>query len=387
MLDETGFYRPTYDELLNAQIDRAKQLFGDDIDTDEKTPLGKFIRITVYDLAKAWETLELTYYARFPNTASGVSLDRLCVFAGINRNTAIAATHQIEVTGTVGYTIYAGFLVSTDDNITFYSANDYVIDETGKVNIEVDCTQAGLIGNVAVGSITTIVNPDANIISIDHKKIISYGEDEETDTALRQRFSFAIAGAGSCNTDSIRAAILRVPTVLSVSIIENTNDTTDSQGRPPHSFQTYVYGGEDYHNQIAQAIFSKAPIGIKSYGDISVNLLDHGGFSHTIKFSHTTNINLKLRVSIKITNVFADDGKSKIANNLSSYVNNLGVGQEVIISSLYGYIHAVNGVEEVTSITISKDGGTTYTNNNVDISINEVAHLSVNDISITEVSE
>lgn len=387
MLDETGFYRPTYDELLNAQIDRAKQLFGNDIDTGDKTPLGKFIRITVYDLAKAWETLELTYYARFPNTASGVSLDRLCVFAGINRNTAIAATHQIEVTGTVGYTICAGFLVSTDDNITFYSANDYVIDETGKVNIEVDCTKIGLIGNVAVGSITTIVNPDANIISINHKKIISYGEDEETDTALRQRFSFAIAGAGSCNTDSIRAAILRVPTVLSVSIIENTNDTTDSEGRPPHSFQIYVYGGEDYHNQIAQAIFSKAPIGIKSYGDISENVLDHGGFSHTIKFSHTTNINLKLRVSIKITNVFANDGKNKIANNLSSYVNNLGVGQEVIISSLYGYIHAVNGVEEVTNITISKDGGTTYTNNNVDISINEVAHLSVNDISITEVSE
>ena len=33
MLTEKGFYRPTFDELLEAQELRAKQLFGEDIDT------------------------------------------------------------------------------------------------------------------------------------------------------------------------------------------------------------------------------------------------------------------------------------------------------------------------------------------------------------------
>ena len=39
-LTELGFERPTYDDLLEAQIARAKELFGEDIDTNETTPLG-----------------------------------------------------------------------------------------------------------------------------------------------------------------------------------------------------------------------------------------------------------------------------------------------------------------------------------------------------------
>ena len=77
-LTEKGFKRPIFSELLETQIQKAKELFGEDIETDEKTPLGKFIRITVYDLARAYEDLEGIFYARFPNTARGTSLDRLC---------------------------------------------------------------------------------------------------------------------------------------------------------------------------------------------------------------------------------------------------------------------------------------------------------------------
>ena len=34
-LTELGYERPTYDDLLEAQIERAKLLFGEDIDTNE----------------------------------------------------------------------------------------------------------------------------------------------------------------------------------------------------------------------------------------------------------------------------------------------------------------------------------------------------------------
>ena len=80
-LTELGFERPTYDDLLEAQIARAKELFGEDIDTNETTPLGKYIRLNVADLANAYEVLEDIYYARFPHTARGTSLDRLCPFS------------------------------------------------------------------------------------------------------------------------------------------------------------------------------------------------------------------------------------------------------------------------------------------------------------------
>ena len=47
VLTEKGFQRPTYDDLLAAQVARAKKLFGEDIDTSGQSILGKFIRINV----------------------------------------------------------------------------------------------------------------------------------------------------------------------------------------------------------------------------------------------------------------------------------------------------------------------------------------------------
>lgn len=46
-LTDNGFVRRTYDDILNAKIQRAKELFGEDIDTSDLTPLGKIGRAHV----------------------------------------------------------------------------------------------------------------------------------------------------------------------------------------------------------------------------------------------------------------------------------------------------------------------------------------------------
>ena len=87
-MTDQGFQRQTYAELLEQQINRAKQLFGADMDTSETSVLGKYIRLNTADYAELQESLEAVYQARYIDTASGVQLDRLCPFAGIQRNTA-----------------------------------------------------------------------------------------------------------------------------------------------------------------------------------------------------------------------------------------------------------------------------------------------------------
>lgn len=56
-ITDKGFVRPSYDEILQTQINRAKVLLGNDIDTSEESVLGKFIRINVFDLNICYETL------------------------------------------------------------------------------------------------------------------------------------------------------------------------------------------------------------------------------------------------------------------------------------------------------------------------------------------
>lgn len=383
-LTETGYTRKTYDEILEDKIAKAKELFGEDIETEENTPLGKYIRINAFDQAELEETAEMIYYSAFPNTASGTSLDRLCPFVGISRNPASASQFKVTVEGTAGAEIPIGFLVGTESGITFYNTMTVTLDENGTGEIIVECTETGEIGNVNYSEITQIINPDADITSVEGIAVETLGAEIESDYSLRKRFKMAREGAGSCNESAIRASLLRVPTVTSAGVIVNDTDTTDVMGRPPHSFECYISGGENYHAEIAQMIYEKKPLGIKTYGDISHTLTDEAGYEHEIKFSHTSYIDIRIKISVK-TDVTYEGATSreKIADNITAYINGLGVGNPVILSSLYGQIHAVTGVTEVTALTISTNGST-YAATNIEVSDWEIARCI--DVSVTEVS-
>lgn len=365
-LTAKGFERLSYNDIVNKKIQRAKELFGEDIDTSELTPLGKFIRINAYDLAEAEEEAEYIYYSIFPNTARGVSLDRLCTFVGITRNPATAAEHKVKVTGTSGYVVPIGFLVGTVSGISFYNILDTEIVD-GECEITVDCTQTGTEGNVDSTTITQVVNPVAEVTAVQGIEQITQGSDDESDYELRQRFEEAREGAGACTEAAIRAALMRVPTVTSAGVIVNDTTETDSSGRPPFSFECFVNGGENYHSEIAETIYDKKPIGIKTYGSVSETIVDEGGYEHTINFSHTTKVNVKVSIKIRTDSTFeGDSGKTEIADNLKTYIDNLGVGESVILSSLYGKIHAVSGVEEVTELKLAK-GSESFAAQNIEV--------------------
>ena len=385
-LSETGFLRPTFDDLVLMQENKAKELFGDNIDVSEQGVLGKFIRLSCYDMDEAWQAMENLYYARFINTSRGLGLDRLSTFAGIARNPATYARHKIKLIGSENYSLPMGFLVATEDNIQFYTSNSVVLDDTGTAEVTVDAIEAGTNGNVSVGSITKIVNPVAGITSIEHTGIEIYAEDIETDTALRKRFNLTISGSGSGTVDAVRGAVMRVPNVDSCIIVENATDTTDADGRPPHTFECYVTAPEEQNTEIAQAIFDKKPLGISSYGNISVEILDEGGHSHTIRFSRTAEISVHIRISIKTNSFYESSGDQNIKDNLVSVINNLGCGEDVIFSSLYGHIYSVTGIDEVTVLELSTDG-TQYSQGNIAVSSNEIARLLEQNIYITVVAD
>lgn len=388
VLTDKGFKRPTYDDLLENQIARAKNFFGDDIDTSELTALGKFMRINCHDVSKLYEELEHVYYARFPNTATGQSLDRLCVFAGITRNPPIRAIHTLKLIGEANTTVENGYLVGTNDNITFYLINDTEIDEHGEAVAEFECTEAGVIGNVKVGSIDKIINPDIYVNSIEHISVEVVGVEKETDVALRKRFSQSISGAGAGTIDSIYGEIMRVANVTGCMIVENDTDTTDNDGRPPNSFECFVLGGDDL--EIAEAIFKKAPVGIAIVSTVPANTVirsinDLGNYTHQICFTRTSEKEIYIKVKIKVDRNFEDDGVDQVINNLIYFLTTLTNGEDVILTTLYSYIHQVAGVRETSELLMSTDG-TNYTAANIICAGHEVARTDTRKI-VVEVSD
>lgn len=372
-LTELGYTRRTYDDILNDKIQKAKELFGEDIDTSDLTALGKYIRINAYDQALAEEEIEAVYYARFPDTASGQSLDRLMVFVGISRNPAVEARYIVEVTGTAGSVVAAGFLVGTETELTFYCTEEATIGEGGTCEIAVSCTEAGAHGNVNPGAINRIINPDANISAVRGVSRVLVGEDTESDTALRARFKAAIQGYGYGNETSLRAALLRVPTVQYAAVVSNDTDEVDGDGRPAHSFECYVRGGDDYVQEIGEAIFSKKPLGIKVVGDRAVVVKDSSGNDQTVYYSPTENVEIIVRIALKAANTFPADGASRIQEDVTDHINGLGIGKSLVLSSIYGHIYSVEGVTEVTTLELSTDGGSTFSATSVNISTYSLA--------------
>lgn len=358
-LSDLGFNRPTYDELLEAQETRAKELFGEQIDTSELTILGKYIRLNVADLDELYQTLEGVYYSRFPSTASGVSLDRLCVFAGIERNGPTAAEYQITLQGTPEETIELGFEVSNaTQSLIFSTVQDYKIPEDGLATVIVRCDTAGTEGNkISVSDIDTIVSPVEFVDSIvidtskgDGLKIA--GAATESDTALKKRFAEAIAGSGAMTLESIKSAVLRVDGVTACIIIENNSDET-KDGLPAHSFKCYVLGStSENKEEIAKAIFDKKPIGILACGDEEVIITDDYDHEHTVSFSSVSTKSVNVYVEIEANNLLEESAEETIRSGIENYINSLSVGEPLYLSTLYSFIN-ITGVKNVKSLVAS----------------------------------
>lgn len=379
VLTEKGFIRPTYEDLLDRQEKRAKKLFGEDIDTSSESILGKYIRINVKDLAECYELLEDVYYARFPNTARGQSLDRLCTFAGVVRDPATAAKIRVRFHGTAGAVVPMAFLISGDGQ-TFYTADDYTIGQDGTAEAVAVCTAAGTAGNIPLETEMRIQNPAADISSVELLEILSYGVGREIDTALRIRFGKSVAGMGSATSDAISGAVSRVPLVDGVTIIENdTGQTVD--GRPPNSFECYVLAPDSQDQMVADAIFSKKPLGIRAVGNVEMQVLDEGNKPHTVRFSRMARKEIYVSAKVLVNQFFETSGAGQIKDSLAGYINNLVNGETVYLSSLYGYIHEVHGVLNVQKLLLSDDG-TDYRAGDIAVAEYEIARISPEHISI-----
>ena len=387
MLDDLGFHRPTYAELLAEQETRARQLFGDDIETGEATALGKYIRLNVYDYARLYELAEKIYYARFPNFATGVQLDRLTPFANISRNPATVARHIVEFYGIAGKTVEQGSLVATGDGVTFYTLEDATMQDEGlglgTARVTVECTEFGTVGNVAVGAIDRMGNPNGYVREVRHISLKLLAKDAETDKALRERFGEVIKGTGSGTWEALYGALGRITNVDGVVIVEN--DTAETVGTmPPHSFQCYIVAPNTLDQQIGQTIFDKKPIGIKPLGEVEVIALDRAGGEHLMRFSRAIEKKISLQATIKKTTSFPEDGIEQIKTNIANLINGLSNGDDVILSKLYSAIHAVDGVEEVANLQM-KAGAGAFAASNIICLPAEFARIQKENIDLTVV--
>ena len=389
MLTPTGFKRLRVADYLPIIQEQAREQFGEDADLSDRTPLGRFIYLQALQRAEDNEVAEQIWNSRFIDTSEGASLEANVKRIPITKKGWLKANGAISVELKNGTTIPIGHLFKTPNNVHFRTLNSVTATSDATYSMMVECEEYGDIGNVEVGDISIVVNKIDGLLSVTNNEPFFNGQDEESDQELQDRYYESLSKVGSRRIEAIEANVLdEVPGVRSCVVIENDSHEFDTEGRPPHSFETVVLGGED--NAIAQAIFEKKAGGIRAFGKTTEVIIKNlRGIEHVIGFTRAVTVPIFVKVYKKTNNRFPVNGDEQLARRVVEHIggtfngvkyDGLGMSSNVIISRLESRLFAVEGLEDVR-VELSVDG-LTYNNENIVIAFPEVAETDSSKVEV-----
>jgi uncharacterized phage protein gp47/JayE len=232
------------------------------------------------------------------------------------------------------------------------------------------------------GSLTRIITPTPGWSAVQQPQDATLGTNLETDEELRDRYATGVYRLGAGTMPSIRANLLQdIVGLTSLAVYENTTDSTDGDGRPPHSVEAVIEGGDDA--AIAAAIYRLKPAGIASYGTTSRPYVDETGYTHTIRFSRPADqlVWLKATLVTSSEETVPGDVAARAAAAMVQAGNALGVGEDVLLQRIAAAVFAAtSGVARVSLtavVSVSAPAAGAYSSNDITIGPRQRARFAL----------
>ena len=251
--------------------------------------------------------------------------------------------------------------------------------------IKFRCVTVGAV-NQDIGTINQIVTSIPGWTGVLNQYAASVGQDAETDTHLRQRWNRSLFSRGSTNIDAIAEALAyNVTGVTTVKVYENRTDVTDTDGRPPHSIEAIVEGGEN--DDIAKVIWKTKAGGINTYGTEHGMTMDANGIEQTLYFNRPSPVKIWLKVVISENpdETLAPAAVQQIAEALLAKGQEQAVGEDVILQRYFSTIFkAASGVGYISLTAATGDTAGTYSTSNISITPRQIAVFDAARIEVTK---
>lgn len=348
-LNENGFRRKEYADILESLQTRATDTFGEDINLSNSSFLGILISILAWTLSGMWQLAEKVYFSRYVDYSEGNNLDLAARNVGVPRLGAEKSRGLAIFDGEVP----KGLKLKCND-IIFQTL------ESG-LEVRIEAIEAGEKGNVASGCNWEIVTPIPNITEVKVAETTG-GRDIETDAEFRARFNASLASAGAGTSNSIISALLRTEGVRNANI-EELEENGYYKG-----IRVVALGGEN--DKIAQSVFEYKAFGIKTIGSNTGTAIANNGNSYTINFDYATEVPVEIKVTVISGEAYPTNGDELVKANIEEYINSLSMGDDVIYTRVIRSALDLVGIRDV-DITIN---GSTE---NITIALDEVADANV----------
>jgi uncharacterized phage protein gp47/JayE len=333
---------PSYEDFFGA-YERAVTLYQGKVTIDAVRAVGS--NANLIGVGGATMAQELALWAQgefagmFLSTAikrGGEVLERW-VFDryGLRRRKASAAVVPLSFArqGSAGFTIPAGFLVSTPGGVVFETLNDLPVPPNvlGPFGVNAVAQVVGTAGNVSVNTITQIVAPisDDTTLAVRNIENAAGGTEDQTDTefvALAQEFY--VAEQRGTET-AVKAAALNVPGVASAE----TSEPVDGAGDPAGYGLITIADGNGGGNSVLAA---NVQFALRGYRGLGVPIFVVAG---TPIYVDVEINGLAFQAGFDSTTILAAARVRIVA-----VINALAPGQRLEVAALYAALKATPGL-------------------------------------------
>lgn len=233
------------------------------------------------------------------------------------------------------------------------------------------------------GIVTKMINNITGFESVINLLEPTYGRMAETDIELRQSYIGKSAIRSTRMIDSICSQLINnVPNVESATGYENNTDYTDEEGRPPHSVEIIVDGGDE--TKIASIILDKKAAGIQTFGKITVSVATKYGDSVPISFNRPEYVYVWMKVTLDAEQSYLPTNYANlVVNSIIKDALKLQSGDNMLSQTfndgIYSTVGGVTYIDIKCASTTSKDhipANSEYTKVNVPITSRQKAVIS-----------
>lgn len=210
------------------------------------------------------------------------------------------------------------------------------------------CVEPGPV-EVPAGALDQIRTPAPGWTSVGNPDPAIPGRSLETEFELRRRYPLGVYQLGSGTQPSIFANLAQdVAGMTALAVYENNTNTTDAEGRLPHSIEVVIEGGDDVY--IARRIYELKGGGIDTNGTTLRQVAGRDGRLHPIRFSRPQTLNIWLLASLLTATeeVVPGDQAARALKAIVDAGNLLQPGQDVFLQRLSAEVFkATTGVAKV----------------------------------------
>ena len=344
------FSNQTYEVIKQRILDNINI----NIDKREGSFTSNMISPLVEELAKAYINMGDILSLGFIDDTFDTYLDKRVSEFGVYRKEGIKAIGEIKVEGKDGAVITNGTLVKAND-LYFTVLND--IELPNENILYVEANQVGYKYNLLVNTEFELVEKNDKVTKLVNEADFINGVDVETDEDLRKRFVKTVNNPStSGNKNHYEEWALEVNGVGRAIVypLHAGNGTV----------KVMIVGNDN--KPVSEDIIESCQLHIEENMPIGCQLT----------VTTPTNLNIIINASIELKEGYvAEEVQEEFETKLNDYLKT--VTTELTYSKIYGLLANIQGVEDISSLTVN--------DNNINISIAEDKIINISEINLVEV--